>query len=124
MKEPYGVGLDIGTNSVGWTVVDASGHVRKIKGQTGIGVRLFKEGAAAADRRGFRTTRRRLKRVKWRLRLLREFFDQSISLRGANIRIFHLVILIITVLKKRCLMIGVIRISIMIIQRFIIYVRR
>lgn len=44
MKEPYGVGLDIGTNSVGWTVVDASGHVRKIKGQTGIGVRLFKEG--------------------------------------------------------------------------------
>lgn len=79
MKEPYGVGLDIGTNSVGWTVVDASGHVRKIKGQTGIGVRLFKEGAAAADRRGFRTTRRRLKRVKWRLRLLREFFDQPIS---------------------------------------------
>ena len=78
MKEPYGVGLDIGTNSVGWTVVDASGHVRKIKGQTGIGVRLFKEGAAAADRRGFRTTRRRLKRVKWRLRLLREFFDLSL----------------------------------------------
>lgn len=79
MNEPYGVGLDIGTNSVGWTVVDMNGRVRKVKGKTALGARLFKEGATAEDRRGFRTTRRRLKRVKWRLRLLREFFDQPIS---------------------------------------------
>lgn len=79
MQEPYGVGLDIGTNSVGWTVVDGSGKLRRVKGKVAIGARLFKEGEAAADRRSFRTTRRRLKRRKWRLRLLREIFDEPIS---------------------------------------------
>ncbi len=79
MKEPYGIGLDIGTSSVGWTVVDDKGHLKKVKGKTAIGARLFSEGEAAAERRGFRTTRRRLKRRKWRLRLLREFFDEPIS---------------------------------------------
>ena len=79
MVEKYGVGLDIGSNSVGWTVVDGNGRLKRIKGKVAIGARLFKEGQAAADRRGFRTTRRRLNRVKWRLRLLREIFDEPIS---------------------------------------------
>jgi len=79
MPEKYGVGLDIGSNSVGWTVVDGNGRLKRVKGKVAIGARLFKEGQAAADRRGFRTTRRRLKRVKWRLRLLREIFDKPIS---------------------------------------------
>ena len=79
MIEKYGVGLDIGSNSIGWTVVDSNGHLIRVKGKMAIGARLFKEGQAAADRRGFRTTRRRLSRVKWRLRLLREIFDEPIS---------------------------------------------
>ncbi|WP_249214665.1 hypothetical protein [Lactiplantibacillus plantarum] len=44
MKEPYGVGLDIGTNSVGWTVVDASGHVRKLRGRLGLVYGYLKKG--------------------------------------------------------------------------------
>lgn len=40
-----------------------------------MGVTLFSEGQTAADRRGFRTTRRRLSRRKWRLKLLEEIFD-------------------------------------------------
>ncbi|MFC0424973.1 type II CRISPR RNA-guided endonuclease Cas9 [Lactiplantibacillus plajomi] len=79
MKKKYAVGLDIGTSSVGWTVTDLNGRLMRVKGKVAIGARLFKEGEAAADRRGFRTTRRRLNRVKWRLRLLREIFDQPIS---------------------------------------------
>lgn len=79
MRKKYAVGLDIGTSSVGWTVVDLNGRQMRVKGKVAIGVRLFKEGETAADRRSFRTTRRRLKRVKWRLRLLREIFDQPIS---------------------------------------------
>jgi len=79
MIEKYGVGLDIGSNSIGWTVVDSNGHLIRVKGKMAIGARLFKEGKAAADRRGFRTTRRRLSRVRWRLRLLREIFDEPIS---------------------------------------------
>lgn len=79
MVEKYGVGLDIGSNSVGWTVVDSNGRLKRVKGKVAIGARLFKEGEAAAERRGYRTTRRRLSRVKWRLRLLREIFDEPIT---------------------------------------------
>ncbi|WP_167336629.1 type II CRISPR RNA-guided endonuclease Cas9 [Limosilactobacillus gorillae] len=73
MKE-YHVGLDIGTSSIGWAVTDSQFKLMRIKGKTAIGVRLFEEGKTAADRRGFRTTRRRLKRRKWRLHYLNEVF--------------------------------------------------
>jgi CRISPR-associated endonuclease Csn1 len=73
MKE-YHVGLDIGTSSIGWAVTDSQFKLMRIKGKTAIGVRLFEEGKTAADRRGFRTTRRRLKRRKWRLHYLNEIF--------------------------------------------------
>lgn len=77
--EPYAIGLDIGTNSTGWVTADMNGYVTRTKGQTGLGVRLFEEGQTAAERRGLRTTRRRLSRRRWRLRLLREIFDEPIS---------------------------------------------
>lgn len=74
-SKPYGIGLDIGTNSVGFVATDAEGHLIRLKGKTVIGAYLFNAGISAAERRGFRTTRRRLSRVKWRLRLLREVFE-------------------------------------------------
>ncbi|WP_236002677.1 type II CRISPR RNA-guided endonuclease Cas9 [Levilactobacillus wangkuiensis] len=78
-NEPYAIGLDIGTSSLGWANTDMDGYISRVKGQTGLGVRLFEEGQAAEERRGFRTTRRRLSRRRWRLRLLREIFDEPIS---------------------------------------------
>lgn len=78
-QEPYAIGLDIGTSSLGWANADMDGYIARVKGQTGLGVRLFEEGQPAADRRSFRTTRRRLSRRRWRLRLLREIFDEPIS---------------------------------------------
>lgn len=75
VKDDYLVGLDIGTNSCGWVATDKQNNILKLQGKTAIGARLFEEGKTAADRRGFRTTRRRLKRRKWRLRLLQEIFD-------------------------------------------------
>lgn len=74
-SKPYGIGLDIGTNSVGFVATDAEGHLIRLKGKTVIGAYLFNAGISAAERRGFRTTRRRLSRVKWRLGLLREIFE-------------------------------------------------
>ena len=74
MKDYY-VGLDIGTSSIGWSIMDENYHLLKKKHKKTMGVTLFKEGQTAADRRGFRTTRRRLSRRKWRLKLLEEFFD-------------------------------------------------
>lgn len=77
-KRNYNVGLDIGTSSIGWTIVDDEAKIMHVRGKNGYGVRIFSEGQTAADRRGFRTTRRRLKRRKWRLRLLQEIFEPYI----------------------------------------------
>ncbi|MCZ3622702.1 type II CRISPR RNA-guided endonuclease Cas9 [Lactobacillus mulieris] len=81
MKEvkEYIIGLDIGTNSCGYVVTDKQNNILKLKGKTAIGARLFKEGQAAADRRSFRTTRRRLARRRWRLSLLEEIFDPEMA---------------------------------------------
>ncbi|MCT6806920.1 MAG: type II CRISPR RNA-guided endonuclease Cas9, partial [Bombilactobacillus sp.] len=51
----------------------------KLRGKTAMGSHLFEEGHSAADRRGFRTTRRRLKRRKWRLGLLEEIFAEPMA---------------------------------------------
>lgn len=74
-KKQYNIGLDIGATSVGFSAIDNNYQPIKLKGKTVIGARLFKEGDTAAERRGYRTTRRRLRRRKWRLSLLEEFFD-------------------------------------------------
>lgn len=79
MKRPYNIGLDIGTNSIGWAIVDDQSKLVSVKGKYGYGVRLYDEGQTAAERRSFRTTRRRLKRRKWRLGLLREIFEPYIT---------------------------------------------
>lgn len=75
----YNIGLDIGTSSVGFAVTDTQDKLIRVKGKTAIGVRLFEEGQTAAERRGFRTTRRRLSRRKWRINLLNQIFDPYIS---------------------------------------------
>ena len=79
MNKKYYVGLDIGTSSIGWSIMDENYHLLKKKHKKTMGVTLFNEGQTAADRRGFRTTRRRLSRRKWRLKLLEEFFDPYIA---------------------------------------------
>lgn len=78
-NKKYSIGLDIGTSSIGFAVVDENNRVMRVKGKNAIGVRLFSEGQPAADRRSFRTTRRRLSRRRWRLRLLREIFEPYIN---------------------------------------------
>lgn len=78
-KNDYILGLDIGTNSCGWAVTDKKNNLLKLRGKTALGSHLFEEGHSAADRRGFRTTRRRLKRRKWRLGLLEEIFASEIA---------------------------------------------
>lgn len=72
------LGLDIGTNSVGWAVTDEQYNLRKFRGNLMWGVHLFDEAKQSAERRGFRTARRRLDRRKQRIALLREFFAPAI----------------------------------------------
>lgn len=78
-NKKYNIGLDIGTSSIGYTITDDGGRLVHVRGKLGYGVRIFEEGKTAAERRGFRTTRRRLNRRKWRLRFLREIFEPYIN---------------------------------------------
>lgn len=93
-KKNYTISLDIGTNSVGWAVLDDEFNL--VKGQKTIktiendqtqtkrnrtnlwGARLFDEGVVAADRRLKRGQRRRIARRKKRLTYLRDLFEESI----------------------------------------------
>lgn len=76
---PYYIGLDVGTNSVGWAVTDPEYNVLRFKGNSMWGARLFEEAKPAADRRAARIARRRLERRKQRLLYLEEFFSAEIG---------------------------------------------
>ena len=84
MAKKYNIGLDIGTNSVGWAVVekDTQKIIRKGKGKNIKrlwGVRLFEKATTAEERRNFRSTRRRYDRRRERIRLLQEEFSTEIN---------------------------------------------
>ena len=82
MKKQFGkyyVGLDMGTDSIGWAVTDTEYKIQKLNGKAMWGVRLFEGGKTAEERRLFRSSRRRLQRRKQRLLLLEELFASEIS---------------------------------------------
>lgn len=75
----YYLGLDLGTSSVGWAVTDESYKLLKFNQKSMWGIRLFDEGKTAAERRTYRSARRRLSRRNQRIALLQELFDEEIS---------------------------------------------
>ena len=77
--KPYYIGLDIGTNSVGWAVANMDYTIPKYRGNAMWGIRLFEESDTAEERRTFRAGRRRTERRKERLKLLEILFDKEIS---------------------------------------------
>lgn len=80
-REPgnYYLGLDIGTDSVGWALTDAEYNLCKHGGKELWGIRLFESGNQAAERRGFRAGRRRLERRKKRIDLLQMLFAEEMA---------------------------------------------
>lgn len=78
MKKYY-LGLDLGTDSVGWAVTDENLEIVRKGGKSLWGVRLFDEAESAANRRTNRTSRRRLQRRKQRITLLQEIFQDEIN---------------------------------------------
>lgn len=75
----YYLGLDIGTNSVGWAVTDEKYNILKKKRKFLYGVRLFEEAKTQLDRRVFRSNRRRKNRKKERINILKELFYNEIT---------------------------------------------
>lgn len=90
-KKNYSIGLDIGTNSVGWAVITDDYKVpakkMKVLGNTDkkyikknlLGVLLFDSGETAEATRLKRTARRRYTRRKNRLRYLQEIFADEMA---------------------------------------------
>lgn len=91
MTKNYTIGLDIGTASVGWSVVtedyDLIKKKMRVKGNTSKnavkknfwGVRLFDEGQTAVERRTSRVAKRRYIRRRQRLLYLQEIFQQDMA---------------------------------------------
>ena len=77
--EKYYIGLDIGTNSVGYAVTTTDYNLVRKGKKDFWGVRLFEEGQTAAERRLKRASRRRLQRAKERILFLRQLFDSEIT---------------------------------------------
>ncbi|WP_455451271.1 type II CRISPR RNA-guided endonuclease Cas9 [Streptococcus salivarius] len=91
MTKPYSIGLDIGTNSVGWAVITDSYKVpskkMKVLGNTSkkyvkknlLGALLFESGITAEGRRLKRTARRRYTRRRNRILYLQEIFSTEMT---------------------------------------------
>lgn len=75
----YYLGLDVGTNSVGYAVTDENYNPLFFRRKRMLGVSLFSEAALKADRRSFRSGRRRLRRRQQRVELIQELFAHEIA---------------------------------------------
>lgn len=73
------LGLDIGTNSVGYAVTDQEYHLQRFHGADAWGSVIFDEASTSAERRAYRSARRRLDRRKQRIQLLQELFAKEIE---------------------------------------------
>lgn len=74
----YCIGLDLGTGSVGWAVVDMNHRLMKRNGKHLWGSRLFSNAETAAKRRTSRSTRRRYNKRRERIRLLRAILQDMV----------------------------------------------
>lgn len=79
MQTGYYLGLDIGSNSVGYAVTDENYVIKKFNKKAMWGSHVFEEGKQSAERRIFRASRRRLQRKKQRIQLARELFAKEIA---------------------------------------------
>lgn len=75
----YYLGLDMGTNSVGWAVTDPNYNLFKAKGKDLWGIREFNEASTAVERRTHRISRRRRQREQVRIGLLKDYFHDAIG---------------------------------------------
>ncbi len=78
------IGLDVGSDSVGWAATDQDFKLRRIKGKTAWGARLFDKASDAKTRRMKRSARRRSARRKYRIFLLNQLFAEALEKKDPN----------------------------------------
>lgn len=77
--QKYYLGLNIGTNSVGWAVTDENYNLCKFGGKRMWGIRLFDGAQTAEERRMNRSNRRRLSRQKQRMICYRNCLQKKLQ---------------------------------------------
>lgn len=75
----YYWGIDAGTNSMGHAATDTNYNLLKINGEPAWGVTVFDEASSCSERATFRTSRRRRRRAKFRVKLLQDLFAPEIA---------------------------------------------
>ncbi len=75
----YFLGLDIGSDSIGFAATDERYKLIKFKGEPVWGSHLFDPAEQSAQRRAFRTARRRLDRRQHRVTLVDELLSEEIA---------------------------------------------
>ena len=80
MIQKYSIGLDLGTNSIGWSVINRDFTLVKKGGKNLWGVLLFDEAEKADKRRVKRSARRRSERRKERIKLLQQLLANDVNL--------------------------------------------
>lgn len=78
-KKKYYLGLDIGTDSVGYAVTDEEYNLLKFHGDAAWGTTIFDAGSLNDERRGYRSARRRLDRRQQRVLFVQELFAKEIA---------------------------------------------
>ena len=76
--ENYSIGLDLGSNSIGWAVIDENYNLARLNSKDAWGAYLFETAQKAEERRGKRSIRRGYERRKERIRLLQSLFSSMI----------------------------------------------
>ena len=72
------LGLDIGTDSIGYAATDEEYDLLKFHGEPAWGTTIFDAASLCDERRAFRVARRRLDRRQQRVQLLQELFAKEI----------------------------------------------
>lgn len=78
-EKEYFLGLDMGTNSVGWAVTNLKYELVKVKGKDLWGIREFDSAEGAVERRSHRVSRRNRQRSQVRIGLLKSYFEEAIK---------------------------------------------
>ena len=78
-EKDYFIGLDIGSDSVGWAATDDEFNILRLKGKDAWGARIFDDASDAKERRMRRANKRRINRRKYRIFLLNKLFSSLIN---------------------------------------------
>ncbi|MDR0935000.1 MAG: type II CRISPR RNA-guided endonuclease Cas9 [Erysipelotrichaceae bacterium] len=78
------IGIDVGTDSVGWAATDGEYNLLRMRGKTAWGAHIFDEAKDAKSRRISRTSGRRLARRKRRIELLNLLLEPLLNKKDRN----------------------------------------